>query len=377
MSLRFLAAVSVLTFGLFAWPPLGQDGQGSNQRVEAKEPAGSISALADRIDGIVEAARSKRQIPGVTLVVEHRGHLVVSRGYGEVDIENRVPASLDSVYPIASLTKQFTAAAILQLEERGKLRLDDELGRFIPELPVQMKTVTIHHLLSHTHGIPEYNRDETRAQWPTATTHDKILSLLRDHELDFKPGAQFRYRNSGYYLLGMIVERASGASYGEYLKSRMFEPLGMRDTRQCVVREIIPRRARGYDVENGRLRNADLLDPSWAFAVGDLCSTVLDLLQWQHALRGGKVITLASYKRMTTPDKLAEGKPTDYGYGLGISAIEGHKVVRHGGGTVGFASYMTFYPDDDLTIVLLTNSGSPNAPALEEEIAKMVFRVTA
>jgi D-alanyl-D-alanine carboxypeptidase len=334
------------------------------------------SPLVARIDAIVEAARSAEKIPGVTLLVEHRGKRIVAAGYGFADVENQVPADLDTVYQIASLTKQFTAAAILQLVEQKKLALDDDVTHLVPSLRIPESKVTVHHLLSHTHGIVEYNRDETRAVWPTAVDHAAVLALLAGHDLEFQPGTKFAYRNSGYYLLGMIIERLSGLSYADYLRTRIFEPLGMRSTSQCTSRGILPKRAHGYTLNDGMLGNASFLDLTWTFAVGSICSTAPDVLRWQHALPAGEVISRESYARMITPVTLSDGTVTDYGYGLGLSVHGGHRLVRHGGNTVGFSSYLTRYPDDDLIVVLLTNSDHVVAWKLEDEIGRAVLGLT-
>jgi len=330
-------------------------------------------SLGARIDAIVDAARSAQKIPGVTLLVDHRGRRIVGRGYGLADVENNVSAGLDTVYQIASLTKQFTATAILQLVDQGRLRLDDDVTGLVPGFHVRGGKVTVHHLLSHTHGIAEYNRDETRAEWPTATSHERIVALITNRDLEFQPGEKFSYRNSGYYLLGMIVERVSGMSYGDYLRTRIFEPLGMGHTSQCTSREILAKRAHGYTLDGGELRNPTFLDMSWTFAVGSVCSTASDLLLWQQALHAGRVVSPESYRRMITPVTLNNGTVTDYGYGLGRSVHEGHALIRHGGNTVGFSSYLTWYPDDDLTIVLLTNSDTVETWALDDDIARAVL----
>jgi len=335
-------------------------------------PRLAVSRIQARVDAIVEAVMAERRIPGVTLLVEHRGRRIVARGYGLADVENNVPAELATVYQIASITKQFTAAAILQLVERGKLQLDDDVTKLIPELHIRGGTVTVHNLLSHTSGLVEYNRDETIPEWGTAITHERVLKLIGDRELEFKPGEKFQYRNSGYYVLGMIIERVSGMSYADYVRMKLFQPLGMRSTSQCTHHEIIAKRAHGYTTDDGRLQNPRLLDMSWTFAVGSLCSTAPDLLLWNHALRSGRVVS-DSYKKMITPVKLADGTLTDYGYGLGMSVHDGHPVIRHGGNTVGFTAYLTYYPEDDLTIVLLTNSDSVEAWKVDDDISRAVL----
>jgi CubicO group peptidase (beta-lactamase class C family) len=337
-------------------------------------PAGS--RVSARVDAIAEAVMADRHIPGVTLLVEHRGRRIVARGYGLADVENNVPAELETVYQTGSLTKQFTAAAILQLVEQGKLRLDDDVTKLVPELHIRGGTVTVHNLLSHTSGLVESNRDETIPEWGTAITHKRVLELIGDHELEFRPGEKFQYRNSGYYLLGMIVERVSGMSYADYVRVNMFQPLGMRRTSQCTHRDIIPKRAHGYTTDDGKLHNPRLLDMSWTFAVGSVCSTAPDLLLWDHALRGGRVVSVDTYKKMITPVKLADGTLTDYGYGLGMSVHDGHPVIRHGGATVGFTTYLTHYPEDDLTIVLLTNNDSVEAWKVDDDISRAVLGLT-
>jgi D-alanyl-D-alanine carboxypeptidase len=342
----------------------------SNVRSGPPAPAPSLSA---RIDAIIGTAMTLQEIPGVTLLVEHRGRPIVARGYGYADVENQVPAQLDTVYQIASLTKQFTSAAILQLVEHGKLRLDDDVTKLLPKLRLRGGTVTVSQLLNHTSGIVEYNRDETIPMWGTAIDHDRFLALIDDRELEFKPGEKFQYRNSGYYLLGMIVEVTSGMSYGDYMRASIFLALGMRSTSQCTHRDIIPKRAHGYTIDAGKLRNPKFLDMSWTFAVGSLCSTATDLLLWDHGLRSGRVVSADSYKEMYTGTALADGTVTDYGFGLGYSLHDGHPVVRHGGNTVGFTTYLTHYPDDDLTIVLLTNNDEVVAWKIDDDIARVVL----
>lgn len=336
-------------------------------------PRPAVSSVQARVDAIVEAAMAEHQIPGVTLLVVHRGRRIVACGYGLADVENNVPAELETVYQIASLTKQFTAAAILQLVEQHKLHLDDDVTTLIPELHIRGGIVTVHNLLSHTHGLVEYNRDETIPEWGTPITHTRVLALIGDRELEFKPGERFQYRNSGYYLLGMIVERVSGMSYAEYMRVNMFQPLGMRSTSQCTQREIIAKHAHGYTTDDGKLHNPRLLDMSWTFAVGSVCSTAPDLLLWDRALRSGRVVSADSYKKMITPVKLSDGTLTDYGYGLGMSVHDGHPVIRHGGNTVGFATYLTHYPEDDLTIVLLTNNDKVEAWKVDDDISRAVL----
>jgi len=290
-----------------------------------------------------------------------------------------VPASLETKYRIGSVTKQFTAAAILKLHEQGKLGLQDKLSKFIPDFP-RGDRVTIHHLLTHTSGIHSYT---DKPDFVTVATQaiqpEELIRSFRDDPYDFDPGQKWLYNNSGYFLLGYIVEKVSGVSYGEYLRRTFFEPLGMKNTAVHDARAVIPGEACGYAWENDRATKALNWDMSRAGAAGALYSTVDDLHVWNEALFGGKVLSKASLDAALVPvvtaEDATESKDEGYGYGLGILRTRGLRVVAHGGGLSGFQSNLLRVPDERFTVVVLSNS-APNVPgllpgALSNEIAEL------
>ena len=287
------------------------------------------------------------------------------------DLENGVLAAAETVYRIGSITKQFTAAAIMQLVERGKVALDDEIGEYV-DFPTGGHRVTVHQLLNHTSGIKSYTGlgDVWTRTIPLPVTHEVLFGLLTDIPFDFAPGDEWRYNNTGFYLLGVIVENVTDKSYEEYLQQEVFDPLGLDDTSYCDEKKLIPHRAEGYESEDGELVNDDLIDMTHPFAAGALCSNVIDLLRWQQALERGEVVSAESYALMTTPTALNDSTETDYGYGIGVDTVEDHRRIAHGGGINGFVTMAARYPDDDLNVIVLTNTPGPTASDLEQRIAR-------
>lgn len=345
----------------------------------AAAQAQDTRALTRFVDSAATAAVSaKGGTPGVSIAIVKAGRPLLIKGYGFADIENDVPATPETVYRIGSVTKQFTAAAILRLAEQGKLALDDTLQKFLPTFPSQDNRVTIRHLLNHTSGIRSYT--SLGAKWQRVIRNDlapdSMIALFANEPFDFKPGAQWRYNNSGYFLLGAIIEKLSGKSYGQYVQDEFFTPLGLRSTIYCDQAPIIKHRAQGYGpTPNGGFINAEPLSMTQPYAAGSLCSTVSDLVTWTIALSSGKVVSPASYKLMTTPDTLNDGKPLTYGFGLGTGMLGGHRQVSHNGGINGFVSELHHYPDDSVITVVLTNVGGMVAPQLERVVARRALGI--
>jgi len=293
---------------------------------------------------------------GAAVAVRHKGSLIHAKGYGLANVEWGEPIDLDTVFRIGSITKQFTAAAIMKLAEEGTLGIDDPIERHLPDYPVGARRITVRHLLHHTSGIRSYT---SLSAWAEQMSLDKsvaqIIDVFKDLPLDFEPGEQFLYNNSGYLLLGAIIERLSGKDYGTYLKNTFFGPLGMASTRYLSEAPITPKRAAGYQLSDRELINAMPLSMTWPHAAGALGSTVNDLLRWDEALRGGEVVSPASYAAMTTPGRLNNGEPTGYGFGLVTSEYRGRRGIGHGGGINGFVTNLAHWPDEDLTVVVLSN----------------------
>jgi CubicO group peptidase (beta-lactamase class C family) len=335
-------------------------------------------ALVHYIDSVSTAAVAEHRTAGVSVAVVKNGRTVLAKGYGFADLENDVPATAETVYRIGSITKQFTSAAIMRLIEQGKLSLDDTLQKFLPNFPAQGNRVTVRHLLNHTSGIKSYTSLGPRwgrvVRLDLAT--DSLVALFANEPFDFKPGDAWRYNNSGYFLLGMIIEKLSGKPYGQYLKDELFTPLGLTSTIYCDQAPLIKHRAQGYAPRpDGSFINAEPLSMTQPYAAGSLCSTVTDLVKWTQALSSGKVVSPASYKMMTTPGTLNDGKPLTYGFGLGIGTLGNHRQVSHNGGINGFISELHHYPDDSLITVVLTNTGALAAVQLERLISRRALGI--
>jgi D-alanyl-D-alanine carboxypeptidase len=358
---RFFAAI--LCMGAMSAPP-----------VQAQTPG--RSALVARIDTLANATLAAERAPGITLAVLHGSDTLVIRGYGLADVENQVPVTDQSVFRIGSVTKQFTAAAVMKQVEQGRIRLEATVADYLPDYPAPGRAVTIHQLLNHTSGIPSYT-DLGPRFWERSRldlTHDELLELFANEPLQFEPGTRSAYNNSAYYLLGMVLEAVSGESYAEHLQRTLLQPLGLTQTMYCGAAEIIPHRAAGYDVDDGRLVNAAPLSMNQPGAAGALCSTPRDMVRWARALVSGRVVSPESYARMTEPTRLIDAQTVPYGYGLALGRLGDANVVEHGGGINGFGSMLAHYPDHDVTVAVVVN-GPAGAGRLQQKIARAVLGI--
>jgi len=328
--------------------------------------------LVSMIDSLANERLAEGPVSGFTIGVKRGSEVLLVKGYGAADLEQGVQANAETVYRIGSLTKQFTAASVMRLVEQGRIDLDESITTYLPDYRRQGQGVTVRHLLTHTSGIKSYT-DLGDAFWLEAGLHDLshagMRALFEDEPFDFAPGEEYRYNNSAYYLLGMIIEEASGRSYEDYLSENIFLPLGLSDSSYCHESRITPHRAQGYEQSEGALVNDGPISMNTPGAAGALCSTVLDLLSWTGALRSGRVVTAESYDAMTTPAQLNDGSLTAYGFGLGVGALGGHVRIGHTGGINGFSTVMAHYPDSDLDIVILSNTSSPAPSQMERIIA--------
>jgi D-alanyl-D-alanine carboxypeptidase len=321
--------------------------------------AAAVEAFADSAAAV---ALQKGPLPGLSIAVVRGSQTLLSKAYGHADLENDVLATPASVYRIGSDTKQFTSAAIMRLVEQGKLHLDDDVRPFFPSFPFGNRHVTVRQLLTHTSGVADYT-NHFQAFQREQLSHDSLLAKVYDKPFDFEPGTRYQYSNTGYYMLGMIIEKITGRSYRDYLQQEFLTPLGLKQTYYCNVEPLIPHRAQGYTVKDGKFVNSDYLDMDLPFAAGSMCSTPADLVRWSQALQAGKVVSAASYRQMSTPGVLNDGKlpKAGYGFGLMISDLGGHRQVAHGGGINGFVASLATFPDDSLYVVVLTNVSGENA----------------
>ena len=349
--------------------------------VHAQQPvvqgAGRVDpgALRRTVDSLAKAFIAAREAPGVSIVVVRGRDTLVSEGYGLADVENAVPATPHTMYRIGSITKQFTAAGVMQLVESGRVRLDDSIGSYLPALPARWRPATVRQLLNHTSGIPSYT--DLGPRWlkriGEPMSPDSLLALTAADSLNFAPGKGWRYDNSGYVVLGMLIEKVSGKSYAQYLDEHLFKPSGLTETTYCDNARIIPHRAQGYGKDANGWRNAAFIDMTQPFSAGALCSSALDLARWNQLLASGRVVSAASYREMTTPSGAAA--PKRYGFGLVKDTLAGRQVIDHGGGIPGFATINAWFPDESLSVVVLPNAESARPDRLMRSIARVVLGV--
>jgi len=305
------------------------------------------------MDQVVQSYVSAKTFVG-TVLVARGGDVLLSKGYGMANLEWDIPNAPSTKFRLGSVTKQFTAASILLLEERGKLKVEDPVKKHMPDAPAAWDKITIFHLLTHTSGIPSFTGFADYKQTePFETTPEKLVARFRDKPLEFQPGEKWNYSNSGYVLLGYLIEKISGQKYATFVQENIFTPLGMKDSGFDSNSTIIVHRASGYTPSKDGPVNAGFIHMSIPFSAGSLYSTTEDLLKWERGLFGGKVLSAASLQKMTTPFK------QDYAFGLSVHTAGGHKVIDHGGGIEGFNTHLAYYPDDQLTVVVLGNLNGP------------------
>ncbi len=331
------------------------------------------------VDNIARKALQDDFLAGLSIAVAKGTKILHARGYGYANLELNVPASPLTVYRIGSVTKQFTAASILQLMEAGKLKLDNDMRTYLPEFSTDGRVVTIHQLLNHTSGIKSITEiPEAMSPRCLDVSQDQVFHWISSRPFDFDPGENFHYNNSGIWLLGVILEKLSGQSYPDYIQGHIFSPANMKDSYYDSFSRVIPHRASGYVYENGVYANGEPNSPTRPYAAGALLSTVLDLVKWENALFSGKIINRDSLKLMTSSSKLNNGQPVPYGLGLNVGEFEGYRKIFHAGGQVGFTAFLAHYPEQDLTVAILTNTQlTPQAKMplrqVEEAIAKTVL----
>jgi CubicO group peptidase (beta-lactamase class C family) len=331
--------------------------------------------LAAQIDAFLAASYPADE-PGAAVIAVRDGKVVYRGAHGMADLELGVPLEPDMVFRLGSVTKQFTAAAILLLEEQGKLSIDDPITKFLPDYPTHGHTITIAHLLAHTSGIRSYTGIPgwMQSKIKQDMTLDELIDGFDSEPMDFAPGERFLYNNSGYVLLGAIIEKASGKSYQELVDQEIFQPLEMTASYYGDHGRIIPRRAKGYDGGPGNYRNAQYLSMSQPHAAGSLLSTVDDLAKWDAALYAEDLLSKASLEKQVTPFALADGSATSYAYGLGVGELKGRRSIAHGGGIFGFSTHALRLPDERVYVAVLSNdTGKPVRPGyVAQKIAAMV-----
>ena len=351
------------------------------------------SAQAGNVNEYLKSEMTKRHIPGASVAIIRDGKVILARGYGQANVESSTPVTHNSVFKLASLTKPFTAIAIMMLVEEGKVALDGRIAEYLPNLPSHWDKVTVRQALSHTSGLADYLQApgwSWRNSWRLDLTPDEFIALTSASPILFNPGEGIKYSNTGYYLLGMLIEKVSGKAYGEFLRERIFQPLNMSATRRDTA-GIVPDRVSGYVFKNGALQNAEYTSETWAYSEGGIISTASDLAKWEVALQAGEFVKRSTLEQMWTPTKLNDGraaiigdngfgKPNYYGLGWYISEHRGHKIILHGGHKPGFDVAFIRFVDARLTVILLCNSSSvsvfPMALAAADFYLREVNRAT-
>lgn len=311
-----------------------------------------VPAQADKVDDYIKSEMKNRQIPGVALAVIKDGKIIKAKGYGLASVELNAPVTPDSVFAIASVTKPFTATAIMILVEEGKVGLDDKISKYLTNAPDSWSGITVRHLLTHTAGL----KDDVIPRFSGSFLRDYTTAVIFEYTsklpVEFAPGERYQYRDLGYFLLGMIIEKASGMRYREFLAERIFHPLGMSAT---VIQDqwaIVKNRASPYTWREGKLARMRLDGQIELHSGGGVLSTVKDLAKWDAALYTEKILKKSTLDQMWTPVKLNNGFRANYGFGWGLGEFRGHRLIAHGGAT---GVYLLRLPDDRLTVIVLTN----------------------
>ena len=336
-------------------------------RPAALEPA----VLEKKIDELLAAHARANGFSG-TVLLASQGRPLFAKGVGYANLEWQVPNTTKTKFRIGSITKQFTSMLVMQLREQGKIRLEDSVCVHVTPCPAAWKPVTIHHLLTHTSGIPTYTGIAAwRATNMVPKTVDQMLAVFRDLPLEWVPGEKYAYNNSGYFLLGVVIEKVSGKKYEQALQDMILTPLGLADTGYDWSKTILPRRASGYAGKGDALANAPALDMQQPYAAGAMYSTVEDLLKWDQALYTDTLLPAAARQLMWTPFK------ENYAYGWSVPppgpAFGGHRRIQHSGGINGFSSVIVRLPEPNVTVIVLSNNASANAGAVGRDVAAIYY----
>jgi len=328
-----------------------------------------LPAEADEVDKLLLKEMAAHRIPGAALKIISQGVEVKTACYGRANLELNVPVTTNTVFEIGSVTKQFTAACILLLQQQGKLSVEDRIASHLKHIPAAWTNITIRHLLTHTSGIKSYTGLDG-FEWRRHLTQDQFIKTLGEQTLESAPGDSWKYSNSGFSLLGYVVENVSGTNYWQFLHDQILQPLGMYATTDRNPGVLITNRAAGYAQTNHVYINRDY-DLTDVFSAGALVSTIGDLTRWNASLDSTGLLTAESKSLMWTPQPLNDGKPTKYGFGWFVETVDGSRVNGHGGATSGFSASIQRFPDDKLTVILLTNTDEMIATSLARQLARL------
>ena len=334
----------------------------------AQTSASDDAEISEKVDAYVAAEMRTEKMPGLALAVVRDGRIIKARGYGLANIELDVPVKAETIFQTGSVGKQFTATVVMMLVEDGKIRLDDPIGKYLSGAPATWKSITVRNLLTHTSGIHDYETESLTKRGAAFVnlrddyTEDELFKKFSGLPLDFPPGSQWRYSNSGYVILGILIHKVTGQFYGDVLQERIFRPLGMTSTRIISEADIIPNRAAGYRLVNGEIKNQEWVSPTLnTTADGALYTNVVDMAKWDASLYTEKVLKKGSLDQMWTAVRLNDGKTAEYGFGWDVTNVNGHRLIEHGGAWQGFTTQISRYVDDKFTVIVLTNLDSEHS----------------
>lgn len=343
------------------------------------QPKRNKSKINNEVTSYIQQTMKERNIPGLSVAVMQADMVLFSKGLGYANLEHHVPVTTKSIFQIASITKMFTAIATLKLYEQGKIQLDNSIGNHLPDLPEKWHSITIRQLLNHTSGIKSFTSYE---KIPCDLGHDisdyqkgDVLKEVDCLPLEFEPGESWAYGDTGYYILGLLIEMVAGQSYEKFLRSMIFIPLGMDDTRLFNYRDIITNRVDGYTFENGKFYNAKTFDFD-EFSNGGIISSVDDMIKMHIGLTTEKLLNKQTLALMCSPTRLRNGETINYGLGIGLTSFKNQKRYGHnGGGGLGFSTSLTHFPEKNLTVIVLSNADQPTGTIgeLANEIAAFYF----
>jgi CubicO group peptidase (beta-lactamase class C family) len=321
----------------------------------------AAQSLEKQVDQMLENLY-KPGMPGATALIAKDGKVIYRKAFGLANLELNVPMKPENVFEIGSITKQFTAVSILMLLEQGKLSLTDEITFYIPDYPTKGKSITLHHLLTHTSGVRSYtDMASFKSEARKDLTPAELIDVFKNEPMDFDPGEKWHYSNSGYILLGYVIEKVSGKSYAEFLEENIFDKLGMKNSFYGSKTDLIPNRASGYQPTETGYRNADYLSMSLPYAAGSIMSNVDDMLLWSQAIHHNTLISEKNKKKAFSNYQLNNGDPTNYGYGWQPNELNGTPSIEHGGGIFGYTTMGVYVPDENVYAVVFTNSNG-NSP---------------
>jgi CubicO group peptidase (beta-lactamase class C family) len=319
----------------------------------------------------VKAEMQRQRIPGLSLLVAKSGKVVRADGFGLANVELQALVKPETIFQSGSVGKQFTATAVMMLVEQGKIGLDDSLTKYFPGAPATWREVTVGELLSHTAGLGDYPKDfNFRKDW----TEDELLKVVEGIPLSYSPGTSWKYSNLGYLTLGILIHRVTSEFYGDFLQTRIFQPLGMQSARIISEADIVPNRSAGYRLVKGELKNQEWVAPMVnTTADGSLYFSILDLAKWDAALYTDRLLERSSFDLMWTPVRLKNGQPNKGGYGFGwfVEERAGHRCIHHDGSWQGFETAIDRYVDDQLTVVVLTNLADSEPGKITRHVAEM------